>query len=280
MFNKKTILFLAVFSAALFSNEINYSNKDLFPLHEEMKPAVRFWISIYTKYSTDQYLVHDSRQMDVVYEVVELGDINKPDAPLTKAENKTLKEKVNYYKDLLNAIAKAWPDTSKLSGPQKTWRKTLSVFESKQDFIEAARRIRIQKGQKNKFKQGLEISGRYMPYLKKIFDAYNLPEELTVLPHVESSFNYQAYSSAGAAGIWQFTRGTGKNYLKISYEVDERLDPLVATEAAAQLLSNNYRELGHWPLAITAYNHGLSGMKNAVKKQKTTAINDFERCPG
>ena len=112
----------------------------------------------------------------------------------------------------------------------------------------------------------MQISGQYMIFLKKIFKKYDLPEELIVLPHVESSFNYKAYSSAGAAGIWQFTRGTGKQYLKISYEVDERLDPILSTEAAAKLLKRNYEVLGSWPLAITAYNHGAYGMKRAVKK--------------
>ncbi|MEJ2054822.1 MAG: transglycosylase SLT domain-containing protein [Calditrichaceae bacterium] len=90
---------------------------------------------------------------------------------------------------------------------------------------------------------------------------------------VESSFNYKAYSSAGAAGIWQFTRGTGKQFLKISYEVDERLDPILATEAAAKLLKRNYDALGTWPLAITAYNHGAYGMKRAVRRMKTKKLN-------
>ncbi|NIR47887.1 lytic transglycosylase domain-containing protein, partial [candidate division KSB1 bacterium] len=56
-----------------------------------------------------------------------------------------------------------------------------------------------------------------------------MPMELLVLPHVESSFNHKAYSKFGAAGIWQFTRSTGRRYLKINYEVDERLDPIRAT---------------------------------------------------
>ena len=65
-----------------------------------------------------------------------------------------------------------------------------------------------------------------MNYILEIFRKYNLPLELAMLPHVESSFNYRAYSSAGAAGLWQFTRSTGRRFLKISYEIDERLDPL------------------------------------------------------
>ncbi|MEJ2543543.1 MAG: transglycosylase SLT domain-containing protein [Calditrichaceae bacterium] len=156
---------------------------------------------------------------------------------------------------------------------QKKLFHQLKGFKNKNDFLEARHRIRVQRGQKNKFKRGLEISGRYMPFLKATFAKYNLPEELIVLPHVESSFNYKAYSSVGAAGIWQFTRGTGKQFLKITYEMDERLDPILATDAAAKLLKRNYEILDSWPLAITAYNHGAHGMKRAVRKLKTNDLN-------
>lgn len=274
MFFRKGLIVL-FFLSLTHAAEINYSGRDIFPLHEEMEPAVRFWISIYAQYNSNQYVLHDARAMDVIYEVLTIGTLDETaaDDPLSKDENDYIKERSKFYKDILNAIAAAWPDSTTLDAQQKKVRRVLSAFNKKDDFIKAAGRIRAQKGQRNKFKRGLEISGRYLPFLKKIFKEYNLPEELTVLPHVESSFNYQAYSSAGAAGIWQFTRGTGKQFLKISYEIDERLDPVMATEAAARLLTINYKTLGHWPLAITAYNHGLNGMKNAVKKLATNNIN-------
>jgi membrane-bound lytic murein transglycosylase D len=73
----------------------------------------------------------------------------------------------------------------------------------------------------------------------------------------------------GAAGIWQFTRGTGKQYLTIDDTIDERLDPILATHAAAKYLKNSYRSLNNWPLALTSYNYGLSGMLRAVNEQGT-----------
>ena len=109
-----------------------------------------------------------------------------------------------------------------------------------------------------------------MKEIKRIFKEVGVPEELSVLPHVESSFQLQAYSSAGAAGIWQFTRSTGRLYMKVGYEVDERRDPIVAAYAAAKLLKHNYKQLKSWPLAITAYNHGVNGMKRAKKGTATT----------
>jgi membrane-bound lytic murein transglycosylase D len=99
-----------------------------------------------------------------------------------------------------------------------------------------------------------------------------LPAELSALPHVESSFDPTAYSKAGAAGLWQFMRSTGRRYMRIDATVDERMDPYRSTVAAAQLLKFNYDLLGTWPLALTAYNHGAAGMRRAKEKQGTDDI--------
>ena len=259
----------------IYGSELNYSAEEIFPVHEEMNDACQFWIKIFGEYNTNQYVIHDSRKLDVIYEVVTWGELDESiaDDPFTKKQKTFFNNKTKQYKDILSNIAAVYPDTNKMKPDQKKVYLKLTGFKSKNDFLEARHRIRVQRGQKNKFRRGMEISGRYMTFLKKIFKKYDLPEELIVLPHVESSFNYKAYSSAGAAGIWQFTRGTGKQYLKISYEVDERLDPILATEAAAKLLKRNYEVLGSWPLAVTAYNHGAHGMKRAVKKLKTNDLN-------
>ena len=108
--------------------------------------------------------------------------------------------------------------------------------------------------------------------MRREFRDRGLPEDLAYLPHVESSFNTHAYSKYGAAGMWQFMRATGRRFLKVNYVVDERLDPLTATRAAAQLLKDNHKLLGTWPLAITAYNHGEVGMQRAVRKMGTKDI--------
>jgi membrane-bound lytic murein transglycosylase D len=114
--------------------------------------------------------------------------------------------------------------------------------------------------------------------MQSVFEQHGLPQELAFLPHVESSFDYKAYSKAGAAGIWQFTRGTGRRYLRINRYSDERLDPIRATRAAARLMRDNYAVLGNWPLAITSYNHGKYGMMRAKKRHGSdlsTIINHY-----
>jgi membrane-bound lytic murein transglycosylase D len=138
-------------------------------------------------------------------------------------------------------------------------------------------RIRTQRGAKEHFLEGLKISGRYIGQMQKIFREEGLPPELAYLPLVESSFNIRARSSVGAVGMWQFMPETGKKFLRIDEDVDERLDPMAATRAAARLLKENYRILGRWPLAITAYNHGTDGIFRGVQAVESDNLVDLIR---
>jgi membrane-bound lytic murein transglycosylase D len=148
------------------------------------------------------------------------------------------------------------------------WPKSVS----RSTLLQAATSVRFQLGQSNRFKEGLVRSGQWMPQIQKIFESQGLPKELAALPHVESSFNPYAYSKVGAAGMWQFMRGTGKRFLRIDNAVDERLDPYKSSAAAASFLEQNFAILGKWPLALTAYNHGPAGMRRAVDQLGTDDI--------
>jgi membrane-bound lytic murein transglycosylase D len=129
--------------------------------------------------------------------------------------------------------------------------------------------VRFQRGLADRFRRGLIRSGAVLAEIKRILSEYGVPADLAYLPHVESSFNLRTYSKFGAAGIWQFTRGTGRKFLTVRYEVDERLDPILSTYAAAKFLRANYERLGSWPLAITAYNHGPQGIDRIVTRKGT-----------
>ena len=149
--------------------------------------------------------------------------------------------------------------TGKREGLTREQQRVLELWPasvSNQTLRAAAENVRWQLGQSNRFLAGLRRSGAYRDHIEEVIRSKNLPAGLVVLPHVESSFNPGAYSSAAAAGMWQFTRATGQRFMRIDHIVDERMDPYIAAEAAMSLLEYNYRVLGTWPLALTAYNHG------------------------
>jgi membrane-bound lytic murein transglycosylase D len=104
-----------------------------------------------------------------------------------------------------------------------------------------------------------------------------VPLELAALPHVESSYNPDARSHVGASGIWQFTRSTGRRFMRVDHVIDERNDPFAATRSAGRLLAYNYSIAGNWPMAITAYNHGLAGVRRAQRIHGDTAYADIFR---
>jgi len=133
-------------------------------------------------------------------------------------------------------------------------------------YAAAAQNLRVQEGMREQFREGLLRSRYYKSDMERIFNDAGLPSELIALAEVESGFYSRARSSAGAVGIWQFTRGTGRQFMRITRYHDDRLDPAAETEAAAKLLRSNYLTLGNWPLAITAYDYGTAGMVEAAEQ--------------
>jgi membrane-bound lytic murein transglycosylase D len=111
----------------------------------------------------------------------------------------------------------------------------------------------------------LGMSEYYMPYFEEIFDKYNLPLELKYMSIIESALNPRAKSRSGAVGLWQFMYPTAKMYgLEINSYVDERMDVLKSTDAAARYLRDMYKIFGDWNLAIAAYNSGAGSVKKAI----------------
>lgn len=119
----------------------------------------------------------------------------------------------------------------------------------------------------------LRRSTRYEALMKKVLRDNRLPEDLFYIALIESGFSSQAYSHASAVGYWQFIRGTGKKYkLKINQLLDERRDPVLSTQAAAEYFKDLYVRFNSWYLAMAAYNVGEGRVERAIKKYKT---NDF-----
>lgn len=255
--------------------ELSSPDANLFHVPPSLRANVDFWKKIYTEYTTNQMVIHDSNNLNVIYAVVDLSNGLRIGNKIKKWKISEVRKK---YRNILISIHYKIKKGRMLNDEEIEVYKKFDNIDKPNKFLAAAENIRGQLGQRDRFIEGLKRSGRYMDRIKEVFKDYGLPEELTVLPHVESSFNYRAYSSAGASGIWQFTRHTGRLFMQIDYAVDERNDPIISTDAAARLLKRNYEELGSWPLAITAYNHGLAGMKRAKERigdDVTDVINGY-----
>jgi membrane-bound lytic murein transglycosylase D len=238
---------------------------DPFPRPSELDADVGFWTRVYTEVGTDGGLIHDSHDLGIVYEVVSF-----PSGLSQRGRERLTDRKKDHYRAILRLLARG-----RRSGLDEDGRRVLALWgegAGNGTFARAARQVRFQLGQADKFRAGLIRSGAWEPHIRKTLASMGLPDGLAALPHVESSYTPHAYSRVGAAGLWQFTRSTGRRFLRVDHVVDERLDPFQSTIAAARLLENNRKVTGTWPLAITAYNHGASGMRRAVRHVGTTDI--------
>ncbi len=122
-------------------------------------------------------------------------------------------------------------------------------------------------------KAWIKKSGRYHDAMVKLLRQYQLPEDLVWVALIESGFNAEIHSHAGAAGLWQFMPATGRIYgLTVNRRVDERLDPERSTHAALKHLKDLYQRFGTWELAFAAYNQGYGGLLAAIRKFNT---NDY-----
>ncbi|MFO1353010.1 MAG: lytic transglycosylase domain-containing protein [Gammaproteobacteria bacterium] len=254
------LLILATCSSPPIKPTVTAPANTDFPTSTALEPQVDFWRKVYALWRTDQVVLHDDRYLQLVYEVIDLPSAtgNNPalEQDVIKTRQRALQQQLH---DLEQTLAMQAP----LAGEQQQLAERISKTAGAGAIAGAAERLRNQRGLKEKFKLGLEISGRYERQFRQIFRNAGLPEDLALLPHVESSFQNQARSNAGAVGMWQFTRGAANLYMRRHPALDERRDPVASARAAARYLGEAYAILGNWPLALTSYNHGMAGIRKA-----------------
>ncbi|MDG4551989.1 MAG: lytic transglycosylase domain-containing protein [Candidatus Contendobacter sp.] len=238
------------------------SSDATFPAPPELQPQIGFWRNVYATWGRGQVALHDDRHLDLVYGVLSLpGEIGESQTPEQQAFVKGHQENL---RDILRQLEfKVTTGAPLTPAEQKLADHIRASSGGPGAVVGASDRLRTQRGMRERFKRGLEISGRYDAAFRGVFREAGLPDDLAYLPHVESSFQNHAASSAGAVGMWQFMPGTARHFGMLNAAVDERRDPVASAQGAARYLTNAHDRLGNWPLALTSYNHGVGGMKNA-----------------
>lgn len=129
---------------------------------------------------------------------------------------------------------------------------------------------------KRYFIKALERSQKYRPFMVEELRKAGLPEELSWLPMIESSFKVRALSPARALGLWQFIPSTGHKFgLNRNYYIDERLDPEKSTKAAISYLKELHKLFGDWTTALAAYNCGEYRVLRIIRKQRINYLDNF-----
>lgn len=237
---------------------------DPFPFPEGLRGHVDFWTNVFGVWTNRQVVFHDMRFPALVYEVIDLvgpsgGTYTPEQQQIVRAHRAAIEARLRSLQVMVELKAP-------LTDDEKSLALLVATAAGTDALTGAADRVRSQRGIRDGFRRGLQISGRYDSVFRKIFVDAGLPADLACLPHVESSFQAQARSSAGAVGIWQFTRGAARIFMKLDSSIDERLDPVAAARGAARYLGTAHAQLGDWALAVTSYNHGVAGMSRARER--------------
>ena len=209
---------------------------DDFRVPPALAPTVRFWVDVFTRYGSDQAIIHDRVEPWRIYAVVG-GGADDVAARVHEVEERLALASLRPppFIDLVSRV----PDPPGVSP------------------------VHVQRGMREAFAAALDAQRLYRPTVEAALTREGLPLALAALPLVESSYHPNATSSAGAVGLWQLTRDTARQYLRVARGVDERHDPIRASAAAARHLRALRDTLPSWPLALTAYNHGLTGVQRA-----------------
>jgi membrane-bound lytic murein transglycosylase D len=174
-----------------------------------LEQRVEFWKKIFTQYGKDDVVIHDRIYVHLIYGVASAGDVDT---------------KLRTVRDGLREIR------SNLETPQELSPAAQQIYLAIVDqgipmsaaaLDRLASDVHTQLGIKERFRDGVVRSGRYLSQFQEILKSEGVPEELALLPMVESSFQ-NAKSSAGAIGIWQFTRSTGRLYMSVSIPSNRR----------------------------------------------------------
>lgn len=283
MQKRKSYKFLAMI-VVLTSSRLSYSldnnlEKKYYETNVDspiVRAQVRFWKKIFYSFPSSTTILHDANHPDHIIDILDFERFAEKGgiARLSRSNQTKIVDKyLDRYRVALKRFHQYGRSAIKMGAIEK---RVYSVYFKHPHLLSKLYKgqieIRSQAGLRDSMDQAIKTAQRYLPLMEKIFTQEGVPINFTRIAFVESMFNLNARSKVGASGVWQFMKATGKQYLIINSFIDERNSPLKATRAAARLLRDNYNTLESWPLAITAYNHGVNGMRRAIKDLGTKSI--------
>ena len=246
-----------------------------FPCPDALRRRVDFWIDVYGRWRTNDAILHDAQRPHRVYKII------KGKACGTKGNTQFIKEQKRQIRLRLERIAILIERNKTIT--QAKDKHYLNMFPERSPAVlrRATRNLRCQSGNKDGFRNALRRFGTYGPIVRRVLKDAGLHQDIQYLPFVESSYNPEAYSRVGAAGMWQIMPRTARELgLELNATMDERLDPEAASWAAALYLKDSKKNLTVaarskkanvsdselTPFVITSYNYGVNGMRRAIKK--------------
>jgi len=246
-----------------------------FPCPDALRRRVDFWIDVYGRWRTNDAILHDAQRPHRVYKII------KGKACGTKGNTQFIKEQKRQIRLRLERIAILIERNKTITQAKDKHYLNMFPGRSPAALRRAARNLRCQSGNKDGFRNALRRFGTYGPIVRRVLKDAGLHQDIQYLPFVESSYNPEAYSRVGAAGMWQIMPRTARVLgLELNATMDERLDPEAASWAAARYLKDSRKNLTVaarskkanvsdselTPFVITSYNYGVNGMRRAIKK--------------
>ncbi len=258
-----------------YENKVNTN----FKVPDYFYKSTRFWFSIYTQFDSRQVVIHDTDNLALVYHILDFGPLHKSNIhrfAKSKLQTQLALEYTNKLKKTLTKLGSS--DFKRLSLEETQILNTISKArlvvpknqkKKKSFFLNLARNIRTQTGQRDKVYHGVLRSIPFLPFLHHQLDNFVLPREVLAIAFLESSFNTTAESKVAASGIWQFMPFISDHFMpNISANLDYRSNPVISSLAAFHLIKENKKILGRWDLAIPAYNSGTKHLLRAKRKYK------------
>ncbi|MEN9833844.1 MAG: hypothetical protein RL011_37 [Pseudomonadota bacterium] len=236
-----------------------------FKVPSELARRFNFWRRIYSVWSKEHYVLHIAEYPEVILSVYDTSRLSAPPMAKDREIKKFVKGERDSFKKLLLTMHQNRDHEERFTAAMQRIASNMRHINDRSKYLVAATNLRVQRGQRDFIATGLAVAPKYLPSIEAEFERQGVPVEITRLAFVESSFNLKAQSKVGASGVYQIMPATGNQYLRMFDGVDERNDPIKASRAAAKLLRLNYDLTGAWPLAITAYNHGVGGIRRATQ---------------